>query len=124
MMPAGAPKYNLNAEVWTYEQSDKLFDEALKLSSTKEYDFLGEIASKLGLYKEIFTYLSKKYPELKNKHKLLLSNCEANCFYNGKKKNIEPSLAIMNLKSNYKWTDRIDNTTKGEKITPPIAWSK
>jgi len=98
-MPVGAPKYNLNAEVWTLKQAEKLFENALELVNTKQYDFVGEIAS-----------------ELKTKHKLLLSKCESNCFYNGKKKNIEPSLAIMNLKSNYGWTDRVVNKNENTNI--------
>jgi hypothetical protein len=118
-MPAGAPKENTNAEKWTLEQAEKVFDEAINLSrsANRDYDFIGEIAYELNLYKEVFTYLSGKFPQLKKKHNILLSNCEANCFYNGKQENIAPSLAIMNLKSNYKWTDRVDNTTQGEKIT-------
>jgi hypothetical protein len=51
--------------------------------------------------------------------------CEANCFLHGKKGEIVPSLAIMNLKSNHGWTDRVasqnDNTNvnlNSEELTP------
>lgn len=109
---------NKNAEKWTLEIATKLFDDAIILSDDAErtYDFIGEIARELKQYKEVFTYLSEKFPELKEVHKRLLSNCEANCFYNGKKSNIVPSLAIMNLKSNHGWTDRADVTTQGESV--------
>ena len=97
---------NDNAETWTIEIASKFMDSALELSMTREYDFIGEIARDLKSYKEVFSYLSGKFPELKTKHNTIISNCEANCFYNGKKSNIVPSLAIMNLKSNHGWTDR------------------
>lgn len=115
---------NTNAEKWNLEEAETFFDKAIELSEDhdRNYDFIGEIARELKSYKEIFTYLSNKFPELKSKHNRLISNCEANCFYNGKKSNIVPSLAIMNLKSNHGWTDRQDVTTKGETINPPIQW--
>jgi hypothetical protein len=122
---AGAPINNTNAEKWTFKQAEQLFEKAVELSYDREYDFIGEIARELKLYKEIFTYLSEKFDELKPLHNLVLSNCESNCFYNGKKSNITPSLAIMNLKSNHGWTDRQDLTTQGDKLpTPPIQWIK
>lgn len=112
---------NLNAQKWTLEASEKFMEEAyLKSTEIKgeiyKYDFIGEIARDMGTYKEIFSYLSNKFESLKDIHNKIISNCEANCFYNGKKNNIVPSLAIMNLKSNHGWTDRNDTTSKGEKI--------
>jgi hypothetical protein len=116
-----APEENNNAEKWTLEESTKLFDDAIKLSENenRDYDFIGEIARDLKQYKELFSYLSNKFPELKEIHNRLISNCEANCFYNGKKSNIVPSLAIMNLKSNHGWTDRNDVTTDGKELQQP-----
>ena len=119
-MPAGAPKNNKNAEKWTEEAATELFEKAIKLTQQKtdgqyDYDFIGQIARELETFKEIFTYLVGRFPSLKNKHNIIISNCEANCYYNGKNQNIVPSLAIMNLKSNHGWTDRVDQTTGGEK---------
>ena len=109
---------NKNAEKWSLEDAISFFSDAIELSEdeSREYDFIGEIARELKQYKEIFNYLSEKFPELKNLHNRLKSNCEANCFYNGKKQNIAPSMAIMNLKSNHQWTDRVDTTSKGNEI--------
>ena len=114
---------NKNAEKWDLETATKLMESALELSEDEErtYDFIGEIARDLKQYKEIFGYLSKKFVELEYAHKRIISNCEANCFYNGKKQNIVPSLAIMNLKSNHGWTDRNDLTSGGGKISAPPA---
>mgnify|MGYP003665132531 FL=1 len=112
-------KDNKNAEKWGLEDAKEFFDKAIELSEDKgrDYDFIGEIARELKQYKEIFSYLANKFSELKTPHKRLISNCEANCFYNGKKQNITPSLAIMNLKSNHGWTDRVDTTSKGNELS-------
>lgn len=108
--------HNKNAEKWTIEEAEKLFNEAFKLSTQKDYDFIGEVARDLGTYREIFTYLSNKFKNLQHTYKLILSNLEANCFSHTKKGEINTAVGIVNLKSNYNWTDRLDNTTKGEKV--------
>lgn len=107
---------NKNAEKWTIEDSKQLFNKAIELSTQKEYDFIGEIARDLGVYRELFVYISKKFPELQSLHKLILSNLEANCFSHAKRGEINTAVGIVNLKSNYNWTDRIDQTTKDKPI--------
>lgn len=107
---------NNNAEKWTLENATEFMLEAYEKSKEKKldvytYDFIGELARDMNQYKEIFTYLSNKFSEVKSIHNKIISNCESNCFYNGKKSNIVPSLAIMNLKSNHGWTDRVENNT-------------
>ena len=117
----GAPDGNNNAEVWNIEDATLLFNNALEKSVEKEYDFIGEIARDLNTYREIFTYLVDKFPELKETHKRILSNLEANCFSHTKKGTINTAVGIVNLKSNYNWTDRVDTTTKDKEInTNPI----
>ena len=114
---AGAPDGNNNAEVWNIEDATLLFNNALEKSVEKEYDFIGEIARDLNTYREIFTYLVDKFPELKETHKRILSNLEANCFSHTKKGTINTAVGIVNLKSNYNWTDRVDTTTKDKEIS-------
>lgn len=109
----GAPKGNINAEKWTIEEAEKFFNTAVEISDNIDYDFIGEICKDLGQDKGIFDYLIEKFPNtrfktLKNRIK---NNCEVNCFRNAKKGDIVPSLAIMNLKSNHGWTDRVENRT-------------
>jgi len=117
-----APKDNKNAEQWNIEEATKLFDDAIDLSNNDEFDFIGEVARELGTYRDIFGYLSDKYKELNIKHKIILSNLEANCFSHAKKGTIKEATAIVNLKSNYKWTDRADVTTNNESLNnTPIA---
>jgi hypothetical protein len=119
-----APKGNLNAEKWTIEQATDLFQKAIDIASDKESDdndFIGEIAQTLGVSLTTMDYLKTKFPELEQMYITIKSYCEANCFRNGKKNKIVPSLAIMNLKSNHGWTDRsqTDITTGGDKIQQP-----
>lgn len=97
---------NKNAEIWTESEANALFDRSLELSLNDDYDFIGEIARDLNTYRDIFTYLVDKFPTLKYKHKQLLSNLEANCFSHIKKGKIREASGIINLKSNYGWTDR------------------
>lgn len=127
----GAPKGNKNAEKWTKEEAIRVFKEAVELSKNKsnytvqgktikgnEYHFIGEIASELNLYRDLFLYLSKQYEECMGLSKVLLNRLEANCFSDSKKGVIKEATAIMNLKSNYQWTDRVDNTSGDEKLPP------
>lgn len=119
---AGAPEDNDNAQKWSLEKAKALFSKAIVLSNQKDgkiytYDFIGEVARELETYHDVFTYLSKTYKELEDSYKQLKRNLEANCFSNTKKGNIREAIGIVNLKSNYKWTDRIDQTTKGEKTS-------
>jgi len=107
-----APKGNTNAEKWTLEEATSFMNEAVELSKSKRYDFIGEVAQAQDSYKEVYNYLVDKYPSLKRLLNKLKSNCESNCFYNGKNGDIVPSLAIMNLKSNHGWTDRVTTDNK------------
>ena len=113
---------NKNAEKWTLEEATKLFTDAYELSKTNDYDFIGEIARELNTYREIFVYLNDKFSDLNGLHKKILSNLEANCFSHGKAGKINTAMAIVNLKSNYKWTDRADVTSGDKAISnsPPI----
>lgn len=101
---------NKNAEKWTFEKAEKLFKQALKESNTSKYDFIGELAKKLGTYIDVFDYLIDKFPDLKHYKPAIMRNCEANCFSNGKNGDINTAMAIVNLKSNHGWTDRSENT--------------
>lgn len=119
-----APLENTNSEKWDIETAESLFDEALKLSFEKDYDFIGEVARELKTYRDIFTYLSDKFPQLKPKYKSILSNLEANCFSHGKTNQINTAIAIVNLKSNHGWTDRNNVEVKGDIKTTQIDYAK
>ena len=116
---AGAPKENKNAEVWTIETATDFMERSLLLSKDEKYDFLGEIAKTMDSYIDVFDYLIDKFPSLKRYKTHIMRNCEANCFSNSKKGNINTAIGIVNLKSNHGWTDRTDTTSGGEKVTSP-----
>lgn len=133
-MPAGPPYGNKNAEKWIIEEAETFFNKAIALANKKEivklkkgeytieveqykYDFIGEVARELKSYKSIFTDLKNKFPELQYAHIQLIETLEANCFWNSKRGAIKEATAIVNLKSNHKWTDRADLTTNDEKIS-------
>jgi hypothetical protein len=112
-----APKGNKNAEKWTIEEAELLFKSCLETAEDKHSDsndFIGEVAQENKTTLNRLDYLMTKYPLLEGVYKDIKNNCEANCFKNGKKGKIIPSLAIMNLKSNHGWTDRVDSTTNGK----------
>lgn len=111
---------NQYKESWTYSESEKFLKEAVEISKDIKYDFIGEVAREQGTYHLVYKYIIDKFPDLKHYFEEIKHNCESNCFYNGKKGNITPSLAIMNLKSNHGWTDRNDLTSNNEKISIPI----
>lgn len=113
-------KDNKNAEKWTFAEAEEFLLEALKLSKNDEYDFIGEVAKAMDSYIDIFDYLISKFPELKYIKNHIKRNCEANCFSSGKKGDINTAMAIVNLKSNHGWTDRVDTTSKNEKVTTTI----
>lgn len=109
-------KGNKNAEIWTEKETLDLFNEAIELTESLEYDFIGEIAKEQGVYRSLYPHLIKRFPQCKVLYDIVLSNLEANCFKNAKKGNIKEATAIVNLKSNYKWTDRNDHTSGGKEL--------
>lgn len=114
---AGPPIGNTNAEKWSEESATELFNKALCISADKDSgdnDFIGEVAQTAGTNLSIMEYLRNKYPNLLSVYDQIKRNCEANCFRNGKRGTITPSLAIMNLKSNHGWTDR--NTVESNNV--------
>jgi hypothetical protein len=107
---------NQYSEDWTLDKCKEFMDEAVAISLTDDMDFIGEVAKKHGTYRDVYDYITSKFPELKKLKSQIKNNCETNCFSNGKNGDIVPSLAIMNLKSNHGWTDRVDNTSKGNEL--------
>lgn len=131
-MPASPPIGNKNAEKYDLDKSIELFEKAIEMSNETEvfkikigdgirevngykWDFIGEIARELGTYHEIFKHLKNRFPdELSGLNKTLHNNMEQNCYSNTKKGLIKEATGIVNLKANYKWSDRVD-TTSGDK---------
>lgn len=107
-------KDNNNAEKWTEEEAKNLFNKAIEMSGAdSDYDFIGEVARDLGTYRDIFTYLKDKFDSCKSLYKLLSQNLEANCFSHTKRGEINTAVGIVNLKANYRWSDRVETTLQG-----------
>jgi len=144
-MGVGAKEGNTNAEKWTIEIAEEVFKKAIELARFKtdyvigsgqnasivegfKYHYIGEIATseEIDQYADIFKYLKEAHKSLKPYYDRLKSILESNCFSDSKKGIIKEATAIMNLKSNYKWTDRSDITTKDKEIqqTPVIRFIK
>lgn len=138
-MGAGAPQGNKNAEKHTEKDCIDLLDKAFKLCDEEDeyivggkkvtglkYDFIGEIASKLGAYKQFITRdIPQRFPHLNTRVEKLKAKLESNCYYNTKKGIINTAAGIINLKSNHGWTDRnnTDITTGGKEINlTPISF--
>ncbi len=114
---------NKNAEVWSEDEALEFMNNSLLAFEKEPFDFIGELAQHMGQYRTLYNYLADKYSSCKTILNKIQQECEANCFRHGKNSEIVPSMAIMNLKSNHGWTDRVetDNTHKGEiKITRVI----
>lgn len=137
-MTAGAPYGNRNAEKWTFKKSIRLFNDAIDLTDEEmtikikvgnkitemkgyKFDFIGEIARELKTFHEIFVHLKSRFPVLKRKYNTLINNLEQNCYSNTKKGIIKEATGLVNLKSNHKWTDRIDNTSGDQPIDNKVV---
>lgn len=134
-MGAGAPIGNKNAEVWTLEISEELILRAIEMSNEKKtfnvqgrniegyaYDFIGEIARELDTYHCRLTRdTPNKFPELKPLVEKLKYNLEANCFSNTKKGIIKEATGIVNLKANYKWSDRVITENTNTNINTSLS---
>lgn len=137
MGKVGAPYGNKNAEKWSFRKAVKLFHDAIALTNEKEtvnitdkkgeitnvievykVDFIGEVARELGTFHQIFTHLANRFPQLKRLKSQLDSNLESNCYCNTKKGHIKEATGIVNLKSNWNWSDRqvVDQNNTGEII--------
>lgn len=126
-MGVGAPIGNTNAEKWTFELSENLLDKAIEMTEDLEvyivgtginamrvegykYDFIGELAREFKVYHELITRdIPNRFPELKPKVNYLITLLESNCYSNTKKGLINTATGIINLKSNHKWTDRVES---------------
>ena len=79
----------------------------------EKYDWNSTCQTTLHRYENTFTYLKDKFKSCKPLYKLLSQNLEANCFSHTKRGEINTAVGIVNLKSNYGWTDRAETTLQG-----------
>jgi hypothetical protein len=125
-----APYGNKNAEKWDSTEALNLFLSAIELTEETEeanvfgkkmtgykFDFIGEIAAELGTFHEIFKHLTNRFPDLQLYKRQLDNNIERNCYSNVKRGFIKEGTGIVNLKSNWGWSDRQKIEHSGVSIT-------
>lgn len=107
---------NKNAEVWSEEMANEIFEQVLELSFEDKYDFIGEVCRDLRISRHQLRHLVTRFPYLSFCYEQIKNNLEANCYTNAKKGKIKEATAIINLKANHKWKDRVDSTTDDKPI--------
>jgi len=132
-------KGNKNAEKWSQEDAENLYsfceeiidDETEYIVKDEKiigykFDFIGELIKVLKkefkpkkIYRKLLSeHLPSRFEGLQLRYLQLKEDLESNCYSNTKKGIINTAVGIVNLKSNHKWTDRVQNdvTSKGDKI--------
>lgn len=111
---------NLNSEVYTLEDSLDLFSQMIIMSQDDSYTFIKQITRQFGVTENIIKHLVKRFPTLKEPYDLIKENLETNCYTATNDGKLKLPLAMLNLKSNYGWTDRVaqntDLTSGGETL--------
>ena len=111
---------NLNAELYSEEQSLDLFGQMIVMSQDNNYTFIKQLTRQFGISYDVMINLTKRFPSLQEAYKLIKDNLETNCYTASNEDKLKIQLAMLNLKSNYGWTDRVsqntDITTGGEKL--------
>lgn len=122
---------NTNPQIYSFEEVRGLLLTGIELAkNTKitnskgveypKFDFLGEVFSELNTYYEEVAGMIRNHDnekgELKALYRRLKRQLETNCYLNGKNNKINVSMSILNLKSNHKWQDRVDVTSKNKQL--------
>ena len=100
---------NKYAEKWTKQSALKFLDDSLELlkGDTNIY-FIGTLANKMGSYRDIYTYLTKKYEHnhkvFRTIKKTIDSVIESRLFEKGFIDGA--AMAIFGLKNNHEWKDK------------------
>ncbi len=124
-----APKGNKYSEKWTEEKARELAEKALKAVNDDCY-FVSAIAEECGEYRELFTYLLKKFnedDEVFHTLKRMYNKAESIIWKKAADGTIDKTVAIFALKSLHGLMEtskqQIDHTTDGNSINP-IEWVK
>jgi len=103
---------NKYAEKWTLDTSIKFLDESLKtLQDSPDMNFIGTLAVKMGIYREIYPYLLNKFGHnhhVFNTLKQINSIIESRLVEKGIKGDTNPTMTIFTLKNNHSWTDKVE----------------
>ena len=115
---AGAPKENTNAEKWTLEEAHSFCNNVLDiLQKNKSVRTLGGACLKAGGYEQLINYLETKFSIDFVPIKKAKEIVKERLIEQGLENEVNPTMAIFILKNNHDMKDRIDNTSKDEKVT-------
>lgn len=123
-MAAGAPIENTNAQKWTLENAQELFNDLLEtVKNDTKCSSMAAATTKLGYYETLIQYLKDKF---KNIDFEPIKECQdiikARLIQKGLENEYNPTMSIFILKNNHGMKDKIDHTTGGEKFeTKPIT---
>lgn len=102
---------NLNAELYSIDEASDLFSQMLALSKDTKYTFIKQITTQYGVSYSVVKSLTERFPTLKNVYEIIKENLETNCYVAVNQDKLKIQIALLNLKSNYGWTDRSTTTT-------------
>lgn len=103
---------NKYAEKYTLEEAHKIFSQALEiLESDPQILFIGEVAVKQKIYRELYAYLVNKFSDdekVFNAIKTIETIIEARLNKAGLTNDVNATMAIFGLKNNHGWKDRTE----------------
>ena len=116
---AGAPKGNKNHEIWTFEDATKYMELVLNyVIENTDCVSIQEAACNTGEYKDVITYLERKYNIEFSTIKRANSIIEERTYKNALSGKYNSTMAIFGLKNNHGWKDKTetDITTNGKEL--------
>ena len=90
----------------------------------QEFVYLGQLLTKNGLYKELYSTLANKYADNRKISKAIKridSELESRAVVGGMKGKLTPAVVIFHLKNNYKWTDQQQINVRAESGSPELT---
>jgi len=114
---------NKYAEKWTIEQTEEMFDRFFKqITQDKDIVFIGELAAKNNIYRELIPYLYNKYKssseKVFNTYKNIHSVLEARLYKGALDGTYRERAALFGLTANHEWTgERNETKIDGQPIS-------
>jgi hypothetical protein len=102
-----APKGNKYNEIYDYEKAKKLFEDSLEmLRSDTEIYFLGTLAVKMNIYRQLYDYLLDRFQDLDTIKKKIDGILESRIVEKAMNNKVNPTFSIFMMKNNHDWKDK------------------
>ena len=114
----GGQPNNKNAEIWTKEKAMALAFALIEWQCSKPTNMFYEdfLCIEKRISKDTINYLSKKFKSFSDLIKKAADIQEVKLRKWGTAGKLNPTMAIFCLKNNHGYTDKVDHTSKGQKI--------